>query len=49
LPATLGDEKVQGRTLQFGPVTSVVRGPRGADLQVGDLGLFKLDDIKQIL
>ena len=49
LSATLGDEKVQGRTLQFGPVTSVVRGPRGADLQVGDLGLFKLDDIKQIL
>ena len=49
LSATLGDEKLQGRTLQFGPVTSVVRGPRGADLQVGDLGLFKLDDIKQIL
>ena len=47
--ATRGDDKVQGRTLQFGPVTSVVRGPTGSDLQVGDLGLFKFDDIKQIL
>ncbi|MFT3758723.1 flagellar hook assembly protein FlgD [Thauera sp.] len=47
--ATRGDEKVQARSLQFAQVTSVVRGPKGTDLQVGDLGLFKFDDIKQIL
>ncbi|ENO89523.1 MULTISPECIES: flagellar hook assembly protein FlgD [Thauera] len=49
LSATRGDDKVEGRTLQFGAVTSIVRGTKGTDLQVGDLGLFKLDDIKQIL
>ncbi|MDR1424560.1 MAG: flagellar hook assembly protein FlgD [Azoarcus sp.] len=37
------------RPLEFGPVTSVIRGASGADLQVGALGIFKLDDIKQIL
>ena len=37
------------RPLQFGPVTGVVRGSNGADLQVGALGIFKLDDIRQIL
>ncbi|MDR2881318.1 MAG: flagellar hook assembly protein FlgD [Azoarcus sp.] len=35
--------------LQFGPVTSVVRGPNGNDLQVGGLGIYKLDDVRQIL
>lgn len=49
LSATLGDEAVGGRTLQFGPVTSIVRGASGTDLQVGDLGVFKVDDVKQIL
>ena len=49
LSARLGDEAVGGRTLQFGPVTSLVRGASGTDLQVGDLGVFKVDDIKQIL
>lgn len=49
LSARLGDEAVGGRTLQFGPVTSIVRGASGTDLQVGDLGVFKVDDIKQIL
>lgn len=47
--ALRGDEKVNGRSLQFGPVTSIVRGPQGSDLQVGDLGVFKFDDIRQIL
>jgi len=47
--ATAGEDKVTGRSLQFGPVTSVIRGVSGSDLQVGDLGVFKLDDIKQIL
>ena len=42
-------EKVSGRTLEFGPVTSVIRGAAGTDFQVGSLGIFKYDDIKQIL
>lgn len=47
--ATLGGEKVTGRTLQFAPVTSIIRGPTSTDVQVGSLGIFKLSDIKQIL
>lgn len=47
--ATLGGEKVAGRTLQFAPVTSIIRGPTSTDVQVGSLGIFKLSDIKQIL
>jgi flagellar basal-body rod modification protein FlgD len=35
--------------LQFGPVTGVVRGPLGADLQIGGLGIYKLDDVRQVL
>jgi len=46
---TLDGEKVTGRTLEFGAVTSVIRGPKGTDFQVGTLGVFKYDDIKQIL
>ena len=49
LSARLGEEAVGGRTLQFGPVTSIVRGASGTDLQVGDLGVFKVDDVKQII
>ena len=49
LSATLEGEKVTGRTLEFGPVTSVIRGAAGTDFQVGSLGIFKYDDIKQIL
>lgn len=47
--ATSGGNPVAVSPLEFGPVTSVVRGPTGADLQVGSLGIFKLDDIKQVL
>ena len=46
---TLDGEKITGRTLEFGAVTSVIRGPKGTDFQVGTLGVFKYDDIKQIL
>ncbi|HQZ03248.1 MAG TPA: flagellar hook assembly protein FlgD [Thauera sp.] len=49
LSATLEGQKVVGRSLEFGPVTSVIRGPKGTDFQVGSLGVFKYDDIKQIL
>ena len=44
-----GDDAVGVRSLEFGQVTGVMRGPRGADLQVGSLGIFQLNDIKQIL
>lgn len=47
--ATRGDEKVRATTLEFGQVTGVIRGARSTDLQVGSLGIFKFDDIKQIL
>ena len=47
--ASLNGALVNARPLEFGPVTSVVRGATGSDLQVGTLGIFKLDDIKQIL
>lgn len=49
LLASAGSDKVTGRTLEFGPVTSIIRGVRGTDFQVGNLGVFKFDDIKQIL
>lgn len=49
MSATLENDKVAGRTLEFGPVSSVIRGPNGTDFQVGSLGVFKYDDIKQIL
>ena len=49
LSATLEGVKVTGRSLEFGAVTSVIRGPKGTDFQVGSLGVFKYDDIKQIL
>ena len=49
MSATMEGEKVTGRTLEFGPVTSVIRGAAGIDFQVGSLGIFKYDDIKQIL
>ena len=49
MSATMEGEKVTGRTLEFGPVTSVIRGAAGTDFQVGSLGIFKYNDIKQIL
>ncbi|QDF98162.1 flagellar biosynthesis protein FlgD [Azoarcus sp. DD4] len=47
--ATQGDKTVVSRPLQFAAVTSVIRGASSTDLQVGDLGIFKMSDIKQIL
>ena len=46
---TTGDETVAGDTLEFGAVSSVVRGPKSTDLQVGDLGIFTMSEIRQIL
>lgn len=47
--ATQNDKTVVSRPLQFAAVTSVIRGATSTDLQVGDLGIFKMSDIKQIL
>lgn len=47
--ATQGEDNVVARTLEFGSVSSVIRGPSSTDLQVGSLGIFKVADIKQIL
>ena len=47
--ATSGGASVPVTPLQFGPVTAVVRGPNGADLQVGPLGIYRLNDVRQIL
>ncbi len=49
ISAMNGDEKVGAQALEFGQVSGVMRGPRGTDLQVGSLGIFRFDDIKQIL
>lgn len=49
IAATIGGEKADAKTLQFGQVTGVIRGPKSTDLQVGNLGIFQFDDIKQIL
>jgi flagellar basal-body rod modification protein FlgD len=47
--ALANGEKVTARTLEFGPVTGIIRGPKSTDVQVGALGVFKTSDIKQIL
>lgn len=47
--AVQGDKSVVSRPLQFAAVTSVIRGASSTDLQVGDLGIFKMSEIKQIL
>ena len=47
--ASQGGAPVIANPLQFGPVTAVVRGPNGSDLQIGSMGIFKLNEIRQIL
>lgn len=47
--AMLGGDEVKVDTLEFGVVSGVIRGAKSTDLQVGNLGIFKFDDIKQIL
>ena len=46
---TQDGEKVVSRALEFGSVSSVIRGATSTDLQVGALGIFKMSDVKQIL
>jgi flagellar basal-body rod modification protein FlgD len=48
--AMLGGQQIDSaRTLEFGQVTGVIRGPKSTDLQIGNLGIFQFNDIKQIL
>lgn len=49
ISAATADEPVNAEMLEFGAVTSVVRGPKSVDLQLGDMGIFKMSDIRQIL
>jgi len=44
-----GSEPVTATALQLGQVTGIVKGPKSTDLQVGDLGIFTLDEVKQIM
>lgn len=47
--ATMGGEKVDVSALELGQVSSVIRGPKSVDVQVGSLGIFQLSEIQQIL
>lgn len=49
IEATRGDAKVAATALQLGVVSSIVRSGEGVSLNVGTLGAFKLDDIRQII
>ena len=44
-----GSDTVNATALQLGQVTGIVKGPKSTDLQVGDLGIFTLDEVKQIM
>jgi len=49
IEAVTGEEPVAAELLEFGVVTSVVRGTKGTDLQIGDLGIFKMSEVRQIV
>ncbi|MBD5805162.1 Basal-body rod modification protein FlgD [Azoarcus sp. Aa7] len=49
IEAVTGGKPVAAEVLEFGAVTSVVRGTKGTDLQVGDMGIFKMSDVRQIV
>lgn len=49
IEAVTGGKPVVAEVLEFGAVTSVVRGTKGTDLQVGDMGIFKMSDVRQIV
>ena len=44
-----GDAKVAATALELGVVSSIVRSGQSVSLNVGTLGAFKLDDIRQII
>ncbi|QID18381.1 flagellar hook assembly protein FlgD [Nitrogeniibacter mangrovi] len=47
--ATSGEDDVNATALELGQVSSVIRGPKSTDVQVGSLGIFQLSEIQQIL
>lgn len=49
IEAYAGEESLSPEALQLGAVTSVVRGPKSTDLQIGDLGIFKMSEVRQIV
>lgn len=49
IEAVTGGKPVQAEVLEFGAVSSVVRGTKGTDLQIGDLGIVKMSDVRQIV
>ena len=49
IEAIRGDAKVAATALELGVVSSIVRAGQSISLNVGTLGAFKLDDIRQII
>jgi len=49
IEAVRGDAKVAATALELGIVSSISRSAHGVSLNVGTLGAFKLDDIRQII
>jgi flagellar basal-body rod modification protein FlgD len=47
--ATAGSDKVTTTALNLGVVRSVITGSNGFSLDLGSLGMFNMDDVKQIL
>lgn len=47
--AYAGEQPVPINPLQVGVVSNVVQGPYSIDLQLGKLGIFRMEDIKMIL
>lgn len=47
--ATAGDDKVTTTALNLGVVRSVINSTNGFTLDLGSLGMFTMDDVKQIL
>jgi flagellar basal-body rod modification protein FlgD len=47
--ATAGDDKVPTTALNLGVVRSVINSTTGFTLDLGSLGMFTMDDVKQIL
>jgi flagellar basal-body rod modification protein FlgD len=47
--ATAGEDKVTTTALNLGVVRSVINGGNGFTLDLGSMGLFTMDDVKQIL
>ncbi|CAG0945148.1 Basal-body rod modification protein FlgD [Gammaproteobacteria bacterium] len=49
LSAWRGEDKVKGRTLELGVVSSIARTGDGISLNLGALGTFRMSDVREIL